>query len=727
MALDVIGERMKYLTKKLLVCASLAIPPMGMAESKVGHSHTNRLANEKSPYLLQHAHNPVDWFPWGEEAFAKARKEGKPIFLSIGYATCHWCHVMEQECFEDEDIGALLNRFFVCIKVDREERPDIDAVYMRVASYLSGGNGWPLTVVMTPAGKPYFAGTFFPKHRKYGIEGLTTLLPRLYQQVRYRNSMTEQAIARVERRLAPPPPLRLPAPGEIEVDLDETCALMAGMVDPVRGGTGSGMKFPRSHQLLYMLEHARRTGNPTAMTAVKVTLDNIRHGGIYDQIGFGIHRYTVDGAWFVPHFEKMLYNQAQVALSAARYYALTGDRKMRAMAEEIYRYVLRDLTSPVGAFYSAEDADSEGEEGLFYLWTHDELQKHLSPDELDLFSSVFAIEKEGNWFDRTSNERQTNNILRILPEGQKVLDELSAEQSARMETIRKRLLKIRAKRPRPLLDDKVLSDWNGLMIASMAESGRLLADPELIEAAKKAYSFVATNLYKDRRLLHRWRDGDAAIPGMLSDHTFLAWGAIELYRCTQDIQYLDHACSLMDSVIADFKIDDGGFNMTSKHAEKLLFKPSQFSDLAIPSGNSVALLVLTRLARYTGVEKYERERQELDTLFALSLPRAIDRRTISTMAMEEQRGKSFEVVVVSPGDAKDATAILQPFRAAGRRNIFLHLKTAANAETLARLAPFTRDHSAIDQKATAYVCTNFACQAPSTDPAKAAEMLRTSE
>lgn len=710
-----------------MVVALTLLPLLAMAESEVAHSHTNRLAQEKSPYLLQHAHNPVDWFPWGEEAFAKAKKEGKPIFLSIGYATCHWCHVMEAECFEDEEVGALLNRYFVSIKVDREERPDIDAVYMRVARYLGSGNGWPLTVVLTPDGKPYFAGTFFPKHRKYGIEGLMTVLPRLYRQVRYSSSITDQAIAQVERRLAPGPPLTLPDPGDIEVDLDEACGMMVGMVDPIYGGTGRGMKFPRSHQLLYMLEHARRTGNKAALAAVKLTLDNIRRGGIYDQIGFGVHRYAVDGRWFVPHFEKMLYNQAQIALAAARYYALIGDEQVRCMAEEIYTYVLRDLTAPEGAFYSAEDADSEGEEGLFYLWTYQELQQHLSPDELALFASVFAVEKEGNWIDRLSNQRQPNNILRILPEGQKALDALTAEQKATLEVIRKRLLEIRAKRPRPLLDDKVLTDWNGLMIASMAESGRLLGEARLIAAAQRAYAFIVAKLYPNRHLLHRWRDGDAAISGMLSDHTFLAWGAIELYRCTQDIHYLDHACSLMDRVITDFKCADGGFDMTSKQAEALLFTPSEFSDMALPSGNSVALWVLTELVRYTGSEEYERERQALDTLFAFSLPRSIDRRTISTLSMERQQGRSFEVVVVSPGSREQAMAMLQPFlQAASRKNIYLHLKTESNSKTLARLASFTRDYKSMDKKVTAYICTDFVCQAPVTSPQAAVKMLAAS-
>ena len=697
---------------------------LARAESTVTQQpYTNRLAQEKSPYLLQHAHNPVNWFPWGEEAFTKALREGKPIFLSIGYATCHWCHVMEEECFQDEEVGALLNRCFVCIKVDREERPDIDTVYMRVARYLGGGNGWPLTVVMTPDRKPFFAGTFFPKHRKYGIEGLMSILPRLYRQVRYSSSITDQAIAQVERRLAPRPALSLPEPGEIEIDLDETCARMVGMVDPIHGGTGRGMKFPRSHQLLYLLEHARRTGNKAALNAVKLTLDNIRYGGIYDQIGFGIHRYTVDGVWFVPDFEKMLYNQAQLALAAARYYALTDDRGMRRMAEEVYAYVLRDLTSPEGAFYSAEDADSEGEEGLFYLWTYEELQKHLSPEELTLFTSVFAVEEAGNWVDRSSQQQHPNNILCISPEGQTVLGSLSEKEQTLLETIRTRLLKIRAKRTRPLLDDKVLTDWNGLMIASLAESGRLLKDTKLVAAAQKAYAFIVARLCPDRRLLHRWRDGEAAIDGMLSDHTFLAWGALELYRCTQDIQYLGHACALMDRVIDDFKNAEGGFDMTSKQAEKLLFTPSEFSDMSLPSGNSVALLVLTELVRYTGLDRYEKERQALETLYALSLPRSIDRRTISTMAMERQQAKSFEVVLVSPDKAQDADAMLRALHDAGTQTIYLHLKTNANSKTLVRLAPFTRNYSSIDEKATAYICTDFVCQAPTTSVQVAADTL----
>ncbi len=708
----------------VLIVAFIPLPLLAMAEPAVTPRHTNRLAQEKSPYLLQHAHNPVNWLPWGEEAFAKAREEGKPIFLSIGYATCHWCHVMETECFEDEDVGALLNRYFVSVKVDREERPDIDAVYMRVARYLGSGNGWPLTVVLTPEGKPYFAGTFFPKHRKYGIEGLMTVLPRLYQQVRNRSSIAEQAIAQVERRLAPGPPLELPDPGQIEINLDEIGDMMVGLVDPFYGGTGRGLKFPRSHQLLYLLEHARRTDDKAALAAVKLTLDNIRHGGIYDQIGYGVHRYTVDGVWFVPHFEKMLYNQAQVALAAARYHALTGDARVRRMAEEIYAYVQRDLTSPAGAFYSAEDADSEGEEGLFYLWTYEELQKHLSPEEFELFASVFAVEQAGNWIDHASNQRQPNNILRILPEGQKVLRELPPERKAMLEVMRKRLLEIRAERPRPLLDDKVLTDWNGLMIASMAESGRLLDDARLIAGAKNAFAFVVAKLYHEGRLLHRWRDGDAAISGMLSDHAFLAWGAIELYRCTQDIHYLDNACALMDTVITDFKSADGGFDMVSRNAEALLFTPSEFSDMALPSGNSAALWVLTELVRFTGSDEYEKERQALDALYALSLPRHIDRRTVSTMAMERQKGGSMEVVIVSPGSAEMAKPMLQPFlQAASRKNIYLHVKTESNSKALARRAPFTRDYQALDQKATAYICTHFVCRAPTTSPQAAADLL----
>ncbi len=703
-----------------LLSLFLLTPVLVMGE----HAYTNRLASEKSPYLLQHAHNPVDWYPWGNEAFAKAKEEGKPIFLSIGYATCHWCHVMEHECFEDAEVAALMNRYFICIKVDREERPDIDAVYMQAARYLGSANGWPLTVVMTPDRKPYFAGTYIPKSPKFQIEGMLTLLPRLYQQVRYKSSIIKEAIARVERQIAPRPPREMPPPGAIEVDLDAACAALVSHVDPVYGGTGRGMKFPTSHQMLYLLEHARRTDNPDALAAVKLTLDNIRNGGIYDQVGFGVHRYAVDPVWFVPHFEKMLYNQAQLSLAAARYYALTGDESMRRMAQEIYTYVRRDLTAPGGAFYSAEDADSEGEEGRFYVWEYSELERILSKAELALFASVFAIERDGNWSDRSAEEQPTTNILRILPEGQKVLDGLDAKQRAQLETIRVRLLTVRSKRVRPLLDDKVLTDWNGLMIASMAEAGMLLQDQSLVASAQQAYAFVVANLYKEKRLLHRWRDGDAAIPGMLADHAFLAWGAIELYRATQELHYLADAASLMDRVITDFKDEQGGFNMISQHAEKLLFTPSDFGDKAIPSGNSVALLVLTELSRYTGVDRYEAARGSLYTLFAMSVPRGIDQLTFGAMAMERGQGESAEVVVVSPGDAALASAMTATVQAAaGKRTLYLHVKSKANAAALTELAPFTKEHKAIDGDVTAYVCKGFACQAPTSSPEKVKQLL----
>ena len=702
---------------------------LAMVEATCGaavHSYTNALIHEKSPYLLQHAHNPVDWHPWGEVAFKKARDEKKPIFLSVGYATCHWCHVMEEECFEDEEVAALLNRYYISVKVDREERPDIDDVYMSLARQLGSGGGWPLTVVMTPDQKPFFAATYIPKHGRRGLGGMMTLLPWLHEQLQEQSDFVTEAIARVELGLAAPPEPAGPPATEKPPDLAGASRRMQWVIDATSRGRGGGTQFPNSSQLLYLLAHARRTGDVSALAAVQSRLSDIRFGGIYDQIGGGIHRYTVDPIWFVPHFEKMLYNQAQLSMAATHYYALSGNQAARTMAEDIYAYVLRDLTSPEGAFYSAEDADSEGEEGVFYLWDYAELATHLSKPELALFESIYDVKKGGNWYDRTSDKDQPTNILRMTKEGQAAAAALSNAQRGQLKEMRQRLLTIRSKRPRPFLDDKILTDWNGLMIASMAEAGRLLDDPKLTEAARKAYAFIQTHLNdKELGLRHRWRDGDAAIPGMLADHAFLAWGAVALYRTTQDATYLTDACALMDRVLADFRNAAGGFNMTSSQSEKLLFTPSRYSDMAIPSGNSVALLVLTELASYTGQTRYETERARLNAAFVKGVPNAIDRRAISTMAMERDASDHIEVVIAT--DTADDSAIapmLQAIQgAAGKQLIYLLLKTPENAASLATVAPFTRDHKAIDGAPTAYICRDFACRAPTTSPTEAAAQI----
>lgn len=676
--------------------------------------YTNRLIDEKSPYLLQHAHNPVDWRPWGEEAFEAAAKEGKPVFLSIGYSTCHWCHVMEHESFEDEEVAALLNKYFICVKVDREERPDVDSVYMTAARYLGSGGGWPLTVVMTPEKKPYFAGTYIPKHEKMRMEGLMTLLPKLYQQFRYNSSVMLDAIASVENRIernASMPRREYNA----DADPDFVFQGLMSVFDAQFGGFGRGMKFPRSHQMLFLLEYYRRTGEKGALATVKFTLNRIRHGGVYDHVGFGVHRYAVDPAWFVPHFEKMLYNQAQLSLAALRCYEATGDEEFKRLAEEIYTYVLRDMRSPEGAFYSAEDADSEGEEGVFYLWMHDELKETLEADELAFLESVYMIQPAGNWIDRVSGEQQPTNILHIERAGETVLRESGDEGRAKLETIRKKLFDVRVKRIRPSLDDKVLTDWNGLMIASLAEAGRTLDSDEYLDAAKNAYDFIQANVNTEKGLLHRWRDGDAAISGTLADHTALAWSALELYRSTCDVRYLEDSAKLMEVVRENFREESGGFNMTSKNAEKLLMQPIEFDDMAEPSGNSLAFYVFSELAHLTGNVDFEAEAYALEKVYAPSFMYVPDSRSIAALTATRRLADAFEVILVDGGNLDATLAFRKELESEfGDRNIYLVLKTEENADRLAKLAPFTDGQTAIDGKPTAYVCRGMVCLAPAT-------------
>ncbi len=690
----------------------------GAAEKK----HTNALIREKSPYLLQHAHNPVKWLPWSEAAFEKAKKENKLIFLSIGYSTCHWCHVMEKECFEDEQVAALLNRDFVCIKVDREERPDVDDVYMSIAQGLGSGNGWPLTVVMTPDRRPFFAGTYIPKHDKYGIMGLMTRLPVLVRQVRYGSNLLDEAVARAQRRIEL---LNRPGSGTGGYRIEQAQlagvfhGLMAGH-DPVFGGFGISLKFPQPHQLLYLLSYHERTGDKSALAAVKLTLDRIRAGGVYDQLGYGIHRYAVDRMWKVPHFEKMLYDQAQLAMAAAECYRATGETKYRRMTEELFAYVLGDLSSPEGGFYSAEDADSEGEEGKFYLWTADELKRVLSDEQFAAFSKVYDVRPQGNWIDRATGEPQSTNILFMTDSGATTFAEAPDELKRHLDAAHVKLLAQRAKRIRPQRDDKIMADWNGLMIASLARGGRLLEQRRYVDAAAKAFEFIQTHLRSERgRLLHRWCRGSAGVPAYLDDHAFLAWGAIELYKATYDPKYLKAAARLAKEMNGRFWDDsEGGYFFTAADAERLPIRPKKFADMAVPSGNSVATLVLSELGRLTGEPKFEDRADTLERLLSSGVLRMPSRATQFAVALEYRRRPGVEVVVV--GDAGSAEtermlSLLQKHAATG--NIAILLKDVKDTTgLLAEVAPFTRNYRQIGGTATAYVCRNRTCQAPTNDP-----------
>ena len=558
----------------------------------------NRLQHEKSPYLLQHANNPVDWYPWGEEAFEKARKEDKPILLSIGYSTCHWCHVMEYESFEDEEVAALMNETFVSIKVDREERPDIDNIYMTVCQLLSqGGCGWPLNVFMTPDKKPFYAATYVPKNSRYGRLGMMELIPRIAEVWKNnREEILKSAESTTQSLTLATDPTRIQAGEELDSKtLKKTYEQLESRYDPAHGGFGNRPKFPTPHNLLFLLRYGQRTGNQKAIDMVSKTLESMSNGGIFDHIGFGFHRYSTDSEWLVPHFEKMLYDQALLALAYTEAYQLTKNKGFKQTAEQIFTYVLRDMTSPDGGFYSAEDADSEGEEGKFYLWSQQEIIEILGKKEAELVINIYNTEPGGNFTDEVSGEKPGTNILHLNKNPDQAAMALGIsrdELDSRINESRQKLFDVREKRIHPSKDDKIITDWNGLMIAAFAKAGRVFENKKYTDAAEKAADFINSKLTKDGRLLHRYRGGDAAILANIDDYAFFIWGLLELYESTFNIVYLKEAISLTDQMIKYFWDDTNyGFFFTPSDGEKLLVKQKEIYDGAVPSGNAVAMIV----------------------------------------------------------------------------------------------------------------------------------------
>jgi len=579
----------------------------------------NRLINEKSPYLLQHAHNPMDWYPWSEEAFERARNDDKPIFLSIGYATCHWCHVMEKESFEDEEAADYLNETFVCIKVDREERPDIDAVYMAVCQMLTGSGGWPLTIFMTPDKIPFFGGTYIPKQNRFGRPGLIDLcrnVKRLWETERDKVLTSASSISGNLGKI-----FSFHSGGALdETVFDDAFAQFEKIYDARFGGFGSAPKFPTPHQLLFLLRYHHRTGKKQPLEMVKKTLSAMRLGGIWDHVGYGFHRYSTDKHWLVPHFEKMLYDQALLAQAYLETFQITQDRFFSDTAREIFSYVLRDMTSEAGGFFSAEDADSEGEEGKFYVWTTTEAEKILGTDA-SAWRRIFNMEEEGNFLDEASGRKTGTNILHLGQSLSRWADETGAKETELKEqwdNTRRKLFEVRKKRIHPLKDDKVLTNWNGLMIAALSMGARILNDPEYTVIAEKSAEFILQNMMDEKgRLLHRFRDGEVAIPATAEDYAFFTHGLLELYGTTFNPSYLESAIQFTDIMISDFwDTEAGGFFLTDKTATDLPIRPKELYDGAIPSANSISLFNLLRLSRLTGDPKWENLANELAEAFS---------------------------------------------------------------------------------------------------------------
>jgi len=683
-------------------------------------SGENHLAGEKSPYLLQHADNPVNWYPWGEEAFEAASREDKPIFLSIGYSTCHWCHVMAHESFEDPMVAQMMNDAFVNIKVDREERPDIDGIYMTVCQMMTGGGGWPLTIVMTSEKQPFFAGTYFPKDGRFGKAGMTELVPAIVKMWRDRRSEVMESANKVTSALVSP--LEGIEGSEMDDRFLNTAALQLNQrFDEEHGGFGPAPKFPSPHNLTYLLRFWKREADEWSLFMVKRTLEAMRRGGIFDQVGYGFHRYSTDDQWLLPHFEKMLYDQAGMLIAYTEAYLASGDEAFRRTVEDVAEYVLRDMTSPEGAFYSAEDADSEGVEGKFYVWSLAELEEVLGAEDAELAARVFDSTKEGNFDEEATGEATGTNVLHLprpMADLATSLDMDEEDLGTRVEDIRVRLLMARSERVRPHLDDKVLTDWNGFMIAALAMAGTALDRPDLVDAALNATKFVMENLQQaDGRLLHRYRDGEAAITGHLDDHAYMIWGLLELYEATFDITHLEQALSINESMHEHFwDHGGGGFFRTPDDGEELLMRQKEVYDGAMPSGNSVAMMDLLRLSHLTGDPAHAQRASELGMAFSGEVSKMPMGFSQLMSALDMALGSAREVVIVGNPGEEDTQAMLDAIHHAFLPNTIVLLKDPdGGPEGVERLAPFVKEHGMKDGKATAYVCTDHLCRNPTND------------
>ncbi len=688
----------------------------------------NRLRHEKSPYLLQHAHNPVDWFPWDVEAFERAAAEDKPVFLSIGYSTCHWCHVMERESFEDPEVAALMNEAFVSIKVDREERPDIDGVYMTVAQMLTGAGGWPLTVIMTPEKQPFFAGTYFPKHSQPGRIGMLDLVPRIGQLWATRREEVFASAAGITQSLIQPPPTE-GATDLSEATLREAYRQLSRVFDETWGGFGHAPKFPTPHNLSFLLRYWSRTGEDDALRMVVDSLRAMEAGGIWDHVGFGFHRYSTDARWLVPHFEKMLYDQAMLTIAYAEAYQATGHEDLRETSERIIAYVTRDLTDEGGGFFSAEDADSEGEEGKFYVWSAAELVDLLEPGEASLVADVYGVEAAGNFRDEATRRLTGANILFLRrpleavaeSEGMEV-DQVQERLSAAREVLRA----AREKRVRPHLDDKILTDWNGLMVAALSIASVAFDEEAYRRRAEDAVAFILDNLRRpDGRLLHRYRDGSAGIPANLDDYAFLVWGLIELYEAGYELRHLETALELTEQQLHHFWDDEGGgFFFSPDDGERLLVRQREIYDGAIPSGNSVSALNLLRLGRLTGRPDLEERGRAVLSAFASEVVRLPASHAQLMSALDFSLGPTREIVIAGEPDEGGTRALLEVAREGfAPRRVTLTRPSGEAGDLTVRLAPFTAAMGTVDDAAAAYVCENYACRRPVTDSEELRRLL----
>ncbi len=705
--------KIDYILNKLLffttfVCLYIVQFNQAIAQNNnQGEKKLNRLANESSPYLLQHKNNPVDWYPWGKEAFNKALELDRPIFLSIGYSTCHWCHVMEEESFEDEEVAKLLNENFISIKVDREERPEIDHLYMTVCQAMTGRGGWPLTIIMTPNKDPFFAGTYFPKRGRRGRPGMMELLPSVSQAWEKERDDLVLSANQINKYLIDSNKKELGDQLEESILVD-TYSQFVNRYDDKHGGFGDKPKFPSPHNLIYLLRYHNMTGDKTSLLMAEKTLKNMRLGGIFDHIGFGFHRYSTDKEWLLPHFEKMLYDQAMLALAYTEAFQITNDSFYQKVVEEILFYVQRDMTDKRGGFYSAEDADSEGEEGLFYLWTAEELKEKLSSADAELIIETFNIELSGNYIDEALGKKTLKNILYLN----------KPKANNKINQILNNLYKVREKRIHPLKDDKILTDWNGLMIAAFAKAGDVFNSDDYIEQAENSAQFILKNLTdKNGRLLKRYRNGKSGIDSHLDDYAFFIWGLLELYEATFNTIYLSEAIKLSEIMVSEFwDTENGAFFLGSNNSEKLIVRAKTGYDGAIPSGNSVAAMNFIKLNRITGETKWVEISDKIFMTFSKEISNTPSAFAHMLNAFLFESNEPKEVVVVGSGKDPETKLAIEKIKSIYiPSKVIIFKDTDDKSNKLTPLAKWTMTQESIDDKTTFYVCRDFACKIPTTD------------
>ncbi|CAN5697548.1 thioredoxin domain-containing protein [soil metagenome] len=708
------AHHLRPFTEKDPTISTMSQPtnPPGPTDSQAGIGRANRLAGETSPYLLQHAHNPVDWYPWGPDALEKARSESKPIFLSIGYAACHWCHVMEKESFEDEATAADLNAGFVAIKVDREERPDLDAVYMEAVQQMTGQGGWPMSVFLTPDGKPFYGGTYFPDQRRHGLPSFRDILAAISDAWRTNRRDVEQSASRMVQAITP----TRATGGASASEVPAVATLEAALVglertfDAARGGWGGAPKFPQPMVISWLLRHHARTGDKRPLAMARRTLDAMADGGINDQLGGGFARYATDAAWLVPHFEKMLYDNGLLARVYLDAFRLTGEPRYAEVARATLDLVARELrTASGGGFCSSLDADTNGEEGLTYVWTGQQIDDILGPASAP-FKAAYGVTDEGNW--------EGHNILSRVQRGppagsgREVYDELGAA--------RRRLLEARQHRPQPRRDDKIIASWNGLALAAFADASWTLSEPRYMDIATTAARSLLNDLrLPDGRLRRSWKDGRTSADGVLEDHTHLAEGLLAVYQATFAEEWFLAAVELMTAVVTRFSDEQGGFHDTASDAEQLLTRPKRLQDDALPAGNAMAATVLLRLAALTGEGHYRDAAEGAIALVAPFVARYPSAFGQWLIGLDLALGPIDEVAIIGRRGEHRADALLTVARQGLRPRQVVAMADDARSSVVPLLAGRTR----LDGQPAAYVCHGFVCQRPVTDPAALSELL----